>query len=99
GYNDKVRNSRFDRLHYKISITDQLLKPNRWDNYLVNYFGEYSRTKYQFMILKTGKTNWESAIFPQDLNFLIQTVKLDWIEYVNNNGPMLDENGSEITFP
>lgn len=99
GYEDKVRGSAFDRLHYKISFTDQVLKPRNWDSYLVNYFGEYSKTKFEFMIRKTGKSEWERAIFPQDLNFYIQTVKRELLEYEKVNGPMLDENGNRISFP
>lgn len=99
GYNDKPGNAAIDRLHYKISVTDQLLKPARWDVSLAGSFGTYSQVKFRFMILETGKTDWNSTIFPGDLQFLIQTVKYALYKYEEANGPMLDENGARVVFP
>lgn len=90
---------RMDRLHYKISLTDQLLKPAVWDSRLAVSFGTYSEVKFRFMILATAKTEWNNTIFPGDLNFLIQKVKYALYEYEQANGPMIDENGSRVEFP
>lgn len=100
GYNDRPSaNSPIDRLHYKISLTDQLLKPARWDVSLAGSFGTYSRTKFRFMILETGKTDWNATIFPADQQFLIQTVKYALYRYEEANGPMMDENNERVEFP
>ncbi|MRG47390.1 DUF4843 domain-containing protein [Chitinophaga sp. SYP-B3965] len=99
GYNDKPGLNVYDRLHYKISLNDQLLKPASWDSRLALSFGVYSKTKFNFMIVTTGKTDWNSTIFPGDQNFLIQTVKLSLYNYEQANGPMLDENGVRVVFP
>ncbi len=99
GYGDKPGISVYDRLHYKISFNDQLLKPASWDSRLATSFGVYSATKFKFMIQATGKTDWNSTIFPGDQNFLIQTVKLALYNYEQANGPMLDENGVRVVFP
>ncbi|RPD39620.1 DUF4843 domain-containing protein [Chitinophaga barathri] len=100
GYNDRpTTSSPIDRLHYKISVTDQLLKPARWDVSLAASFGTYSQVKFRFMILETGKTNWNETIFPGDMQFLIQTVKYALYKYEETNGPLLDENGVRVVFP
>jgi hypothetical protein len=99
GYNDLPPSAALDRLHYKISVTDQLLKPARWDNSLASSFGTYSQVKFRFMIIETGKTNWNETIFPGDMQFLIQTVKYALYKYEEANGPMLDENGVRVVFP
>ncbi|WP_341835695.1 DUF4843 domain-containing protein [Chitinophaga pollutisoli] len=99
GYNDKPASSPIDRLHYKISVTDQLLKPARWDVSLAGSFGAYSETKFRFMIQSTGKTDWNSTIFPADQQFLIQTVKYALYKYEEQFGPMIDENGDRVEFP
>lgn len=86
------------RLKYKISITDQLVEPSRWASY-TRWFGTYSKTKFQFMITSTGKQNWQSNIFPAELNYLAQQVKAALVQYVNANGPLIDEFGNVVVFP
>lgn len=101
GYEDRTStiSQRYDRLHYKISINDQLLKPANWDNSLVWSFGAYSTTKFKFMIDVTGRTIWTGAIYPGDQYFYIQALKLALYNYEQANGPMLDENGERVVFP
>jgi hypothetical protein len=100
GFDDFVRNSKSDRLHFKISITDRLVKPGRWDGYWVNYFGAYSEAKFQFIILVTGKKEWEGVAYPQDIDYMITSVREALRVYKETNGhPMLDESGNEITLP
>lgn len=100
GYSDKpVASVPIDRLHYKISVTDQLLKPARWDASLAVSFGAYSETKLRFMIQSTGKTDWNSTIFPADQQFLIQTVKYALYIYEDQYGPLMDENNERVEFP
>lgn len=101
GYSDRTNTigQRYDRLHFKISLNDQLLKPGNWDGSLSVSFGVYSMTKFKFMIDVTGKTVWTGAIYPGDMQYLIQTVKLELYNYEQANGPMLDENGERVVFP
>jgi hypothetical protein len=87
------------RLHYKISITDQLLKPSNWETVWVNYFGTYSQVKFKFLIQTTGRTDWTWTGFPQDLNFSIQTAKYALYNYELANGPLIDEFGNRVVFP
>lgn len=87
------------RLRYRIIMTDQLLKPANWETVWVNYFGVYSKVKFQFIIQVTGKTSWTSTGLPQDLNFIIQKVKYALYNYELANGPLIDELGNRVVFP
>lgn len=84
--------------NYKISITDQLTQPTRWASY-ASWFGAFTKIKFQFMIVSTGKTDWESSIFPAELNYLAQQVKAALVNYENANGPLIDEFGNQVVFP
>lgn len=99
GYGDKVRIDPYDRLHYKISINDQLLKPSDWDFSWLFFLGDYSKAKHLFINQVYGSGEWTDLMFPQDMNFLVQTVKFAYYEYKQENGPLIDENGNEVTFP
>lgn len=100
GYNDIPGTSnKLDRLHYKLTITDQLLKPGNWDSQYAPVFGAFSRVKFEFMIAVTGKTDWNSTPFPGDKNFLVQQVKYALYQYELANGPMMDENGERVVLP
>lgn len=88
-----------DRLHYRINITDQLTKPANWETVWVNYFGVFSKVKFQFLIQVTGRTSWTSTGLPQDLNFMIQTAKYALYNYELANGPLMDEFGNRVVFP
>lgn len=99
GYTDPGNSySRQSRLQYKISVTDQLSQPSRWLSY-VNWFGAYSKIKFQFMIVSTGKQDWEVTIFPAELNFLAQQAKAALVQYEETNGPLIDEFGNKVVFP
>ncbi|MDA3616530.1 DUF4843 domain-containing protein [Polluticaenibacter yanchengensis] len=100
GYSDKyVASDSLNKLHYRININDQLLKPTRWDSYWVNYFGEYSRTKLLFLIQHVGLTDFVSSPYPQNLNFYIQTAKYELYKYELANGILYDENNKRVVFP
>jgi hypothetical protein len=87
------------RLRYRFSITDQLTKPANWETVWINYFGVFSKVKFQFLIQTTGRTSWTSTGLPQDLNFMIQTAKYALYNYEQANGPLMDEFGNRVTFP
>lgn len=100
GFPDNPRTGyRYDRLHYKVSITDMLLKPTNWESVWLGLFGEYSEVKFKFLIKVTGKTSWNSFPLPQDQRFLVQTAKLALLEYEAANGPLYDENNNIVFFP
>jgi hypothetical protein len=99
GYTDRGATwNQTDRLTYRIYITDQLTKPSNWDTQLLPVYGTYSRVKFQYMISVTGRTNW-SGLLPQDGNFLAQQVKVAYYNYVQANGPLIDEFGNPVVFP
>lgn len=88
---------------YKINFNNQLIKPDYWI-YIANYFGDYSNVKYRFMIDVCGFSDFRPDSIGGLLSysdFLNYNVKLKNAlrEYTNINGPMLDENGTEISFP
>ena len=99
GFPDKGFNSKYDRLHYKLSITDKLLKPGNWETVWQSFFGSYSLVKFQFLIQATGVTNWNAYPFPQNSRFMVQQAKLALLEYQQTNGPLIDENDQEVYFP
>lgn len=43
-----------ERLHVRIGITNQLLKPSYWDSFLKLYYSEYSRVKHNQCIVIQG---------------------------------------------
>ncbi|MCM5528934.1 DUF4843 domain-containing protein [Parasegetibacter sp. NRK P23] len=90
---------RYDRLHYKVSITDRLVKPTNWESVWLGLFGAYSEVKFRFLIQATGKTSWNSYPLPQDQRFLVQTAKLALLEYEALNGYLYDENNNIVFFP
>lgn len=100
GYSDKyVSGDPLNKLHYRININDQLLKPTRWDSYWVNYFGEYSRVKLLFLIQTVGLTDFVSSPLPQNMNFYVQTAKYELYKYEQANGNLYDENNQKVVFP
>jgi hypothetical protein len=88
-----------DRLNYKISITDILLKPTLWDGVWSGYFGSYSEVKFRFLLEATGRTNWNAYPFPQDTRYLSQKAKNALLAYNQANGDLIDENGEVVIFP
>lgn len=88
-----------NQLTYKLSIADILTKPNRWDATWAAYFGTYSEVKFRFLISVTGKSDWEATPFPQDSRYLAQRARNALLEYVQQNGPLIDEFGDEVFFP
>ena len=88
---------------YKINFNNQLIKPDYWI-YIANYFGDYSNVKYRFMIDVCGFSDFKPDSIGGPLSysdFLNYNVRLKNAlrEYTILNGPTLDENGQEISFP
>lgn len=102
---------------FTVTLRNRLAKPDNWDvaNYprvpLSNYFGSYSRVKYQFIIEVTGlvdftisyfastaideSTNTISTAYAVYLQQLVQE-RLD--DYnATHDTPLTDENGARVT--
>ena len=84
---------------FKLTISDVLTKPAIWDNAWFPYFGSYSEVKFRFLLSVTGRTNWTSFPFPGDSRFLSQRARNALLEYNQQYGPLIDENGDEVFFP
>lgn len=84
------------REYYKIYITNQLVQPSGWSTYM---FGTFSKVKFQFMILATGKKDWDGPIFPAEANYIVQQTKQALVIYEQANGPLIDEFGNRVVFP
>jgi hypothetical protein len=87
------------RLRFKLTITDILTKPAIWDGTWAPYFGTYSEVKFRFLLSVTGRTNWTSSPYPGDSRFLAQRARNALLEYNQQYGPLIDENGQEVFFP
>ncbi|MFB6454643.1 DUF4843 domain-containing protein [Chitinophaga sp. Hz27] len=83
---------------FLVKINNKVTKPANWDNLLVYFFGTYSDVKYRFVIQVTGVYDFPTTL-PYGIFGVYQSMcqtALD--EYEQKNGPMLDENGKQITF-
>ncbi|WP_406826189.1 DUF4843 domain-containing protein [Pedobacter sp. KACC 23697] len=82
----------------KVNITNQLIEPDYWQN-LSFFFGNFSVVKFKFMIKVTGLTNFDPQVVGFSDIFLIQVnLKKALSDYVQLNGPLIDEFGNQITF-
>ena len=97
--NDDFKEGFPQRLRFKLTITDILKKPAIWDGSWAPYFGSYSEVKFRFLLSATGRTNWTSSPFPGDSRFLAQRARNALLEYNQQYGPLIDENGQEVFFP
>ncbi|MFV0590300.1 MAG: DUF4843 domain-containing protein [Draconibacterium sp.] len=86
--------------HLLLKWSDILSKPNNWDD-LEEFFGEYSLTKYRFMIdvLNTGTFDTETLSWAQMKNYQIELAEaLRLYNEAHPGDPLSDENGNLITF-
>jgi len=87
--------------HYKIWISNRVDKPDYWSD-IEYYFGEYSETKFRFMISTLGITDFSyeniGAVglynYPLQLNNALEVYKQE-----NQGEPLEDEEGEVVTFP
>lgn len=98
GINWPVGRTTYTRQVFKLTITDQLVKPANWDSSWLSAFGEYSAVKIRFISSVTGFTNWTGTVYPQDKAFIIQTAYYALYEYELANGDLIDENGNPVKF-
>ncbi|OWK69640.1 hypothetical protein CBW18_15975 [Pedobacter sp. AJM] len=85
--------------YLKVDVTSQYIEPAYWI-YLLQDFGEFSAVKYKFMVKTLGITDFNYDKIGSDglLNFPV-TLRNALAAYEAANGPLLDENGQEISFP
>lgn len=84
---------------FRITLTDELVMPSDWPDFLVYFFGTYSKVKYQFIINATGV-----AQFPEDMSFglllyYLQEAQTALQQYNQTYGTLYDENGNPVTIP
>lgn len=85
--------------YLKIDVTSQYIEPAYWSE-LSSDFGEFSAVKYKFMVKTLGITDYsyEKIGLDGQLNFPV-TLRIALAAYEAANGPLLDENGQQISFP
>jgi len=103
---------------FTVVLKNYLAKPDNWDSAnfprvpLANYFGSYSRVKYQFMIETLGLIDFEinynvSTSYNEETNtvsavyavYLQQVMQKALIEYNDTHDtPLTDEFGMPVTF-
>lgn len=97
-----------ERKQRAVTISDQLVKPNEWDNKASYHFGAWSRVKHQFMIDVTGY-RWDNDFFANEMTAwldgdqsilmgLQKQMQNALAEYEAEHGQMLDENGNPVEF-
>lgn len=87
--------------HIKVIWNDMISKPTNWDQ-LQEFFGDYSNTKYRFMIANAG------GITGFDTDTMswaeLQSYKIKFVNALNEynaahpDAPLRDENGVLVTF-
>ncbi|MFD2598210.1 DUF4843 domain-containing protein [Sphingobacterium corticis] len=83
---------------FKIHISDFLAKPAYWDNLSNSYgWGSYSEVKFQFMLTVYGISDFSQLTSSELLNTRLRFRK-KLQEYVAENGPLIDENGQNVSF-
>jgi hypothetical protein len=82
-----------------IEVSSMYTRPAYWD-VLEADFGEFSAEKYKFMVKVLGITDfsYENIGLEGSLNFPV-TLRNALAAYEAANGPLLDENGQQISFP
>lgn len=87
--------------HFLIKWNDQLSKPKNWDSELKEFFGDYSLTKYRFIIEVTGISKFSTADMTWSLlnNYRIRLNNaLNEYNALNPGRPLTDEYGKLVTF-
>ncbi len=87
--------------HIVMIWNDILSRPNNWDS-LQPYFGEYSDTKYRFMLTNSGgvgEFSTDTMSWAQLMSFKIRFQNaLDEYNAAHPGNPLTDEYGNLVTF-
>ncbi|WP_167016580.1 DUF4843 domain-containing protein [Chitinophaga sp. Cy-1792] len=83
---------------YLVKINNTVTKPGNWDDWLVYFFGDYSEVKYRFVIQVTGQADFPDTL-PIGIFSVYQSMCQEALDqYMQDNGPLIDENGKEVSF-
>lgn len=87
--------------HLMLIWNDKISKPNNWDD-LTEFFGEYSNTKYRFMLetlTGVGELDADTMSWALLMSYRIkcQNALNDYNE-AHPNAPLTDENGNLVSF-
>ena len=107
--NDDFTYGSKERLHKRILIADQLIKPNNWDSYVEHFLGTYGPVKHQFLIDHT-QMKWDDKFvdvdwfnyfqFDQMYCFYIQDEMNKELEaYEAEHGTLYEKDNTPVTFP
>lgn len=106
--NDDFKVGEASRLTRKVTFTDRLSRPDRWDEatFARYYLGKYSIKKHEFMIEVTGQ-DWDQdfllLLYSESglLSYWTGFLKVALMDYNNEHPgePLLDENKELIVFP
>lgn len=98
--NDDFKIGVNEQNHLLLKWSDILSKPNNWND-LEEFFGEFSLTKYRFIIdvLNIGTFDTNELSWAQMKNYQIELAEaLRLYNEANPGNPLTDENGNLITF-
>lgn len=84
-----------DRLSFTFWITNMPMKPTFFS---ITNFGEYSTEKLLFIYEVVGFIDWDTVSNSELKEYSIR-VRKAYEEYKQENGPLYDSAGNEITFP
>ena len=87
--------------HLMVIWNDKISKPNNWDD-LTEFFGEYSDTKYRFMLetlTGVGELDADTMSWAMLMSYRIKCQSaLDTYNAAHPNSPLTDENGNLVSF-
>lgn len=80
----------------RIQVSSMLVKPYYWDDYLVYYWGSYSKVKHETAILLLGINFPETQEEYWDVFYTWDAYANYVSQYFGENYPIYDENGNPI---
>lgn len=87
--------------HLMLIWNDKISKPNNWDD-LTEFFGEYSDTKYRFMLetlTGVGELDADTMSWALLMSYRIKCQNaLDTYNAAHPSAPLTDENGNLVSF-
>lgn len=87
--------------HLMLIWNDKISKPNNWDD-LTEFFGEYSDTKYRFMLetlTGVGELDADTMSWALLMSYRIKCQNaLDTYNAAHPSSPLTDENGNLVSF-